>query len=484
MGITLEKIRFPVNFEVSEQTDSRFRKVKIWVAHTGENLNNSYFDKEVLEEMSKTLSGVPIVGFLEKVEGTEDETDFSDHRTEITIKEDGIKVRYAGHAYGFIPEDNNSKMEFRDGKEWLTAEGYVWTKFRDAMEIFEDSNGVKSQSMEIQDVEGSVDDLGRIDIKSAVFSALCILGNNVTPAMTGSTIEFFNKKEQYQLELTEMIKAFELEKGELIVKEEEVKEFSEETEATEDVEEKLTTEVTVDEDFEKEEEELEKDIESDEEEDTDEDEDFSKDEEMAEDVGKYSINYELSHESIRSKIHSSVNSSEFSEDYWVWVEEVFSDHAIMSMYDYDNDENKYFKVLYNINESDEIILGEYTELFGKFLTAEEVTQIEANRARVKELQEELTSLQEFKANFELEQKEKLVLEFKDELDKETAEEIRDKFADFSVEEIEKEIALKLFQAKRTEKTEQEIVSSVNNFTKEKEKDDSQVYGSLSRLFNK
>lgn len=482
MGITLEKIRFPVNFEVSEQTDSRFRKVKIWVAHTGENLNNSYFDKEVLEEMSKTLSGVPIVGFLEKVEGTEDETDFSDHRTEITIKEDGIKVRYAGHAYGFIPEDNNSKMEFRDGKEWLTTEGYVWTKFRDAMEIFEDSNGVKSQSMEIQDVEGSVDDLGRIDIKSAVFSALCILGNNVTPAMSGSTIEFFNKKEQYQLELTEMIKAFELEKGELIVEKEELKEFSEETEKTEEVEEKMTTEVKVDEVFEKEDEELEKDIESDEEEDVDEEEDFSKDEESSDVVEKYSINYELSHESIRSKIHSAVNSSEFSEDYWVWVEEVFGDHAIMSMYDYDNDENKYFKVLYNINESDEIILGEYTELFGKFLTAEEVTQIEANRARIKELQEELTSLQEFKANFELEQKEKLVLEFKDELDKEIAEEIRDKFADFSVEEIEKEIALKLFQSKRIEKTEQEIVSSVNNFAREK--DDSQVYGSLSRLFNK
>lgn len=205
----------PVNFELSNYSDDRFKKVKIWIAHTGENLNNSYFEKSVLEDMSKTLAGVPIVGYIERVEGTEDD-DFSDHRNEITIKKDGYKMRYAGHAYGFIPEDNNNQFELRDGKEWLTCEGYLWSKFRDAIEIFDDVNGIKSQSMEIDNVEGVNDELGRLEILSSRFSALCILGENVSPAMSGSTIEFFeHKKDQYQFELNQMMMEFKKEKGEL-----------------------------------------------------------------------------------------------------------------------------------------------------------------------------------------------------------------------------------------------------------------------------
>ena len=216
MGINIDKMNMPVSFELNDDADSRFKKVKVWIAHTGENLNNSYFEKDVLEEMATTLSGIPIVGYIEKTDSDddEDEEDFSNHRNEITLKSNGISIRYAGHAYGFIPKDCNYSFEKRGGKEWLTAEGYVWTKFTDAMKIFSDANGVKSQSMEIDHVEGASDDIGRMVVTSARFSALCILGESVNPAMAGSTIEFFsNKKDQYQQELYEMYQAFELEKG-------------------------------------------------------------------------------------------------------------------------------------------------------------------------------------------------------------------------------------------------------------------------------
>jgi len=44
----------PINFEMIEEIpDSRFLKVKIWLCHTGENLNGSYFSKELLETMKK-----------------------------------------------------------------------------------------------------------------------------------------------------------------------------------------------------------------------------------------------------------------------------------------------------------------------------------------------------------------------------------------------------------------------------------------------
>ena len=46
-------IRLPVSYELSDYTDDRFKKVKIWIAHTGENLNYSVFSKEALEKMAK-----------------------------------------------------------------------------------------------------------------------------------------------------------------------------------------------------------------------------------------------------------------------------------------------------------------------------------------------------------------------------------------------------------------------------------------------
>lgn len=483
MGITLEKVRLPVEFQFSEQTDSRFRKVKIWVAHTGENLNNSYFDRKVLEDMSKTLSGVPIVGFLEKVEGTEDDEDFSDHRTEIVVKQDGINIRYAGHAYGFIPEENNSQIEIRNGKEWLTTEGYLWTKFQDAMNIFSDSNGIKSQSMEIDNVEGFVDDLGRIEIESARFSALCILGDHVSPGMSGSTIEFFNKKDQYQFELAEMIKEFELEKGELIVPEDLKEEFEEVVETTaEKVEEKEgdfeedNDSFKVTNDNNDEEESFKEDDEETEEDEDEEEEDFEKE--------TYSINYELSHDDIRASIHNSLI-NQFNEEGYVWVSEVYENHAIAEIYDYKNEKSRHINVSYEKDE-DSVVLGEYTEMYPMFLTEEEKTTLQNNREKIASLEAELSTLKEFKATSELGKKEELISEFEDDLGKEKAKEIREKIAEFSVEELEKEIALQYFQLKRSEKSEDEVITpSVNNFNKtESENGETAKYGELARLFTK
>ena len=90
---------------------------------------------------------------------------------------------------------NRWRARMANGKEWLTAEGYLWTKFQKAMGIFTDSNYEKSQSMEISDIGGYIDDDGILNIESAVFTALCILGDDVRPAMSGSTIEALSERE-------------------------------------------------------------------------------------------------------------------------------------------------------------------------------------------------------------------------------------------------------------------------------------------------
>ena len=55
--IDITTVKLPTRFEESEPStdDSRFQKVKIYIAHTGENLNHSVFSKEVLEKMIPSL---------------------------------------------------------------------------------------------------------------------------------------------------------------------------------------------------------------------------------------------------------------------------------------------------------------------------------------------------------------------------------------------------------------------------------------------
>lgn len=515
MSVTVEKVRLPIEFEFSKETDSRFRKVKVWIAHTGENLNGSYFEKEVLEDMAKTLSGTPIVGFIERVEGTEDD-DFSDHRNEITVKENGIHVRYAGHAYGFIPEENNHKIEIRNGKEWLTAEGYLWTKFSDAVDIFTAVNGIKSQSMEIDNVEGHVDDLGRIEISSARFSALCILGDNVQPAMDGSTVEFFsNKENHYQDELNEMIHAFELEKGESKVTKKDIENTTTEDFTGEEPE--LDAPVVEGDAFTSEPEpegasddegkdEFTQDGENepeptpepdadpnpegtedfkDDEEDDDEEADDTDKEDEEDDKKSFTLAFELSHDDVRTKLYQSLRNAREEDDYSdYYIMQVFDTHFVCQVDTYTNSgyQSKYVKVTYD-KEVDNVVLGEYQEIFPMFVSAEEKGAIEGQRAKVAELTQELESLQAFKAEIDNQQKEMLVSEFEEQIGKEKAEDIRSNFSQFSVEDVEKEVALNCFEFMRNQPKDEAISVPTAQFKANKSSSGANKYGSLTRLFN-
>ena len=217
---TIEKYSLPISsdYEISQDMlDGRFKKVKVYVAHTGLNLKNTAFSKEALTMMMNTLSGIPIVGYLDKDEFGEE--DFKGHEHRITINEkDGIKIEYVGIPFGFIPKDNNANFEFREGKEWLTVEGILWNKFPKAIDVFSKSHNRKSQSMEIQLAKGHMDNEGVFNIESAIFDAICILGDKNKPAMAGSTIEMFDLDSQdFTKSFKEMMSEF-YEKGEDDVK--------------------------------------------------------------------------------------------------------------------------------------------------------------------------------------------------------------------------------------------------------------------------
>lgn len=172
--------------------DTRFLKVKIWLMHTQENLNGSYFDKSVVEEAIPTLANTPILAYIE--DNSEGEADFSDHRM-VLVKEDGkFQIKYIGQAIGVIPSENNAQFETRvcdDGieREFLTCEGLVWAKWDDPIDILNRDLTV-SQSMELHDdYEGEWKDDNLFHFTKFSFFGACALGKDYLPAMRSATIE-------------------------------------------------------------------------------------------------------------------------------------------------------------------------------------------------------------------------------------------------------------------------------------------------------
>ncbi|UDM78469.1 hypothetical protein [Vagococcus fluvialis] len=491
MGIEVNKVHMPVEFEMGEiAQDSRFQKVKIWVAHTGENLNNTYFTKELLTEMTSTLPYIPIVGFVEQYENGGD--DFSDHRSTLVIESNKIKLEYQGKAYGFVSDEPNAKFEFKGGKEWLTCEGYLWTKFTKSIDIFNKSDGVKSQSMEIEDVDGEVDDWGRMVFSQGRFSALCILGEHINPAMAGSTIEYFSMAKD---SIKEMIYEFSLQKGELDLPTEDIKKKKVEDEVEDDNKAKAKEEAEAKAKADKEkadkeaadkeakaqadkeaqekadkeaadkeakaqadkeaQEKAEQEAADKETQVTDPEPDTSTetpaDESGAVEEFAHIAQFELSHNQLRQNLSSLIRSAHDGEDKSVYVLEVFDDRMIAEVYDWKSDSQVYLEVGYS-RENETVVLGSTKEVVSMFVTKEEQSKLESDRKRVVELEAELQELQEFKVASETGAKEAVLEEFQEGLTDEESANIREQFSELSVEGVEKEVAYTLI--KKTKGTEE------------------------------
>lgn len=502
MPIGVKSINLPVTYEVSDYVDDRFKKVKIWIAHTGENLNYSIFTKESLEKMSETLPYVPIVGYIEKNE--EDENDFSDHRNSITIKDGDVNIEYMCHAYGFIPEGAKSSFEIRDGKEWLVGEGYLWTKFEKSVDIFSNSNNSKSQSMEIDNIDGFIDNEGRVNVDNARFSALCILGDDVSPGMQGSTIEMFNAN-SVKDEIKEMVYEFSKKGDKSLEKDtkEKVDEFVEEKDkevktdtkkAKTDSNKKDTEEKVEDVKKNAKKEDEEAKTKSKDEKDSDEtDEDKKKfveeDEEDTEDgegaekeddkEKKFQLVFEISHEDVRRCLYKAIN----EEESYSWIIEVFDNHFVYQKETYENDvyTTKFYDRQYVMAE-EKVTIGDEVEVFSKFLTKEEFDKIDADRNRVEELETELTTLKEFKAEKETADKMEILETYSEKLSEEKFKEFSEGIANFEAKDLEKEIAYALF--KQDQVTEAENKAGGVAVYTAKSNETTGKYGDLDRLFEK
>lgn len=194
---------------------------EIKVLYTGKNRNKSFISKEVATEMAKTLRGAPIVGYYKK-----DIEDFGDHGRQIIIEEGQIKMNCKTIPYGFVSPD--AKVWFQDFEEidanglvvirtYLMTTGYLWTgQFEECRSAVEGDG--KPHSMEIDedtyqgdwahDVKTNMD---FFIVNDAIFSKLCILGDDVEPCFEGSSITApdvsttFSKEEEFTRTLYTMM---------------------------------------------------------------------------------------------------------------------------------------------------------------------------------------------------------------------------------------------------------------------------------------
>lgn len=181
-------------------------KCDVKVLYIGQNRNRSSITKQVATEMSKTLRGCPIVGYyIEKKE------DFGDHGDQVIIDGEGIKFNKLTKPYGFVAPNARVWFQFFEDqdefgntcvREYLMTEGYLWTgQFEECQRVLENSN---PQSMELDEktLKGywSTDNNRGIDffiINDAVFSKLCILGDDVEPCFEGANVSAPNLSSQF-----------------------------------------------------------------------------------------------------------------------------------------------------------------------------------------------------------------------------------------------------------------------------------------------
>lgn len=172
-------------------------KCEIKVLYVGENRNRSFITKEVATEMAQSLPGCPIVGYY-----MENKEDFGDHGEQVIIDGEGVKFKTLTKPYGFVAPD--SKIWFQKFvdtddlgqetvREYLMTEGYLWTgQFEECKRVIEQGN---PQSMELDGdtLQGkwSTNTNTGVEffiINDAIFSKLCILGEDVEPCFEGANV--------------------------------------------------------------------------------------------------------------------------------------------------------------------------------------------------------------------------------------------------------------------------------------------------------
>ena len=162
-----------------EIVNPEFARVKVYVCYDGKNRNNSYIEKDVLQKMSNTIYGIPMVA-----EYDEDNNCFKGHGGKLEISDEGIEFIQTTVPYGFV--DPKTPVFYEEVVEldgitkhnYLCCYAYLWYKrYPEVESVLRNQENKKiGQSMEINVTSYDIDEDGCCIIKDGYFSALAMLG--------------------------------------------------------------------------------------------------------------------------------------------------------------------------------------------------------------------------------------------------------------------------------------------------------------------
>jgi hypothetical protein len=195
---------FNASFSDVKKVNPLFSTCKVRVMYTGKNRNMSTINKDAVDRALPTLQNIPIVG-----EFSVENKDFKGHGGAIDLSD--YKYIHTTKPYGVVPESATYQwvdVKGEDGTmhQYLEVDGcYLWTgRYEEAESVIQNGKG---QSMEIEVTDGNWDSYEEsYIINDFVFSALCILGDDVTPAFENANITAYSlDKDTFRKEFSLMM---------------------------------------------------------------------------------------------------------------------------------------------------------------------------------------------------------------------------------------------------------------------------------------
>lgn len=196
--------------------NEQFTLCKCYVMYTGKNANYSEISKEAVEDALPTLSNIPVVGHLYQ---DEDGNYFmGGHDYNLEVDENGeLHWKRLTVPFGVVPENNNAHFEEieerGETKNYLVADIILWTgRYPELFNAIYDEKTYFSQSMEIVAKQTEQQD-EYTKINKFLFSALCMLGKSddeskdVKPCFESAKIEPYEFSDS-NAEWTKMFEEF------------------------------------------------------------------------------------------------------------------------------------------------------------------------------------------------------------------------------------------------------------------------------------
>lgn len=187
-------LQYPSSIEQIVEQNESFDSCVIKICYTGKNRNRSSISRQAIEDAIPSIYNCPIVCNYNVSDDT-----IGGHDVEVVSTNNGMRLINLTDAVGVIPANCKYYWETitDDGTEhdYLCVEAILWKRSAAYTKIKRD--GIVSQSMEITVKNGQTVD-GFYEINKFIFTAFCLLGDDVEPCFESASLEMFSLQQYKQ----------------------------------------------------------------------------------------------------------------------------------------------------------------------------------------------------------------------------------------------------------------------------------------------